>query len=474
VFVTDEVVGWQPKRRARPKLKPWEEDSEGDEGGAHQQQLNTRDHHFHRHGNRPGEPGEWGPFAAEGASKAADRIYRSKAPDSVGSRSLIPEVLPSYEEEVLGLRRTGGGAALGKRTGGSHFTEQQEEGQYRQEVKDAARKEGLDVYEVSLLHTRTKGGGHWERSGNAIKRELIGSSEADTLSLFTDPELHHFEDFDAEAEFFLKEPHYAAGLAFRCDDDDARGGSEHLLFVVNVEGELPGAKKKAKLLQYPSLLGVNEYSELLCCDIDHDDVPIQHWFQIRVRAVKNAIALFLEHRQIGQCRVGDGMRMSGCLGVWCKASSTVHVQHVVAIDLSKYSKDLTKLSVVDQELEIVQRGERDRLADLFLATRSCRVIQQITRLKLGLVDQRKRFLNDLERLNRQAKFRDKSMRTWVTLLVVFSQLDKTLRESDDLWAKKYEKHCDLLDVQDPPPLPPPVEQPPRSMMGTSSVSTMGS
>jgi len=466
------------KKKTRRGLQRWEADSDSE--------------HEFKKGIAVADEGptaDWDPFATHTLADAAEQGSRTRGPmpadmpwRRIGdSEQKLPEQveLKSFEEQVLGMRpdtpkshrQAISNGPAGAKAGDEDATSDVDEQGVR-DVREAAKRESQSLVELETFRM-------WQASPPArwIPGEEFGTLAGDHHGALAYLETWTLSDFDVEAEVMIEKGAYG-GLLFRWSGDGIYS------FCINLQKQQ---------LEFQNPLG----TEVLAFRKFSKDC----WYRLRVRAADDTLMFFLDNEQIEQvvgyrqndlvyyCDTSEKVcildvsnagtytiklededeksnveslnlkPLPGCIGLFAN-QTRVSIRNVVMINLQEYVSSLRYQQQKMQEERVTLRlRERDTKAALKRRSMAARLIQEVGKLKNGLLSQRMEMYNQAEQQGREEQLREKKLLTWMTLLNVLAKINQEMSNpsKQDLRSKKF---LEGLDEECPPPPPPPMRPPP--------------
>jgi len=114
---------------------------------------------------------------------------------------------------------------------------------------------------------------------------------------------------------------------------------------------------------------------------------------------------------------------------------------------------------MNEERQVLHLRERDKKLAMKRQSMAARLIQEVGKLKNGLLNQRMEMYYQAESQGREDQLRERKLLTWMTLLNVLAKINQEMSKpaKQDLRNKKFLQE---LDEECPPPPPPPMRPPP--------------
>lgn len=407
------------------------------------------------------------------------------------------EALPSWEEKVLNLavdtripetntertRGTATGSSYWKgssvMTDGDHIEDslvpsRHTEGRNDEELRKLAQEEagcqpvGFNHGWSPLTNQPTK----W--TGGNDDGVLDGSDSKRLWEVVTliDGNFTH-SDFDMQAEIMIDQEgdptNAKAGLIFRCDNN----GNFFAFYVAYA-----GGIWTATLTQYYRRHGQGDFKTEKHYPLQGEhqvDIMPRQWHFLRVRAVGKQVLLFLDGEQLGlgvnlgvkaievQKMMGRSRTTSGnakgkaCLGLYT-GRNRLKIRSMLVTNLQEYTEALGRCYAdLEEEKKRLRTFHVHRLAQTCRMSRASRLIQEVAKFKVELINQRmKRYYQSEEQRN-AGPIRERNLLTWIAVLHFAAKFDDVLHEGNELQIVQQQ----YLKRLDAPPLPPPPENPPN-------------
>lgn len=474
------------KKKTRSGLQPWEADSDSEnefkKSTAATDEVATAD---------------WNPFATHAvldAEEQAGSRTRGPVPAELPWRKIgsseqkMPEELKSREEQVLGIRPPGetprrnvqaiGNLSARSKTKGDDGASEVEEEQGIRDAREVARRESYGLVELETSKNWQASPANSWRPGEEYGT-LVGNHHEALAFLDTNT----VADFDVEAEVKIEQGSYG-GLLFRWS------GKGIYALCIDLQ---------KKQLQFHNPLSIDP-----CVGVEHDvskNFRTDTWYRLRVRAADDTLMFFLDNKQVDQfvgyrrndyvyyCDMSekacvldanqngtyrikleeedeksgvpgsDLKPLPGCIGLFANQSQ-VTIRNVVMINLQEYVSALKyQQHKMTEERGMMKLKDRDSKAALKRRSMAARLIQEVGKLKNGLLGQRMEMYKQAETQGREEQLREKKLLTWMALLNVLSKINEEMKDPPKQ-GRHNEKFLRELDAECPPPPPPPQRPPP--------------
>lgn len=279
-------------------------------------------------------------------------------------------------------------------------------------------------------------------------------------------------DFDMQAELCIEGDDLItgirSGIVFRSD-----GSGNFFAFAVKYNG----FKWLASLTQhmrrhrqtnekplqlFPS--GVNSETEV--------DIELRTFHVFRVRAVEREMNLFLDgfqlatvklsevghHRSTNKNKSGSSWKSQTHFGV-VSGLNKVRVRSMMVADLKDYAESLQSCAKdLDEEKTRLRKFHVERMAYSCRASRASKLIQEVAKFKVELIQQRMRRYKQAEDQRTHTKMREINLMTWLAVLHFAAKFDDIIHEGQELAVIQQQ----FLKKLEPPPLPPPSAEPPNA------------
>jgi len=426
----------------------------------------------------------WSAFMSQAETDAAlyteERMYVQPDLNSTGDLSAR---LDSHEERAFGMRLvTKKTSRLAEEGGGDDSSEESDVSEESDDpipdMREAARKDGLHAQELAIDSSwSTITNSTWVCNGD------VGTLSGEGRFFYSVIPAQKFTNFDLEAHIKIVEGYRQSniGLVFRFHDAQAF----YALCLNHAEqrAELRGPRKDA--ITPLASLGVQAL----------------RWYQVRVRAAGPTLTLYVNNAIVGQrsalvendkvvytptdeetvvcevinngaiyCLTRDPVQQvksrfvqhaAGQVGLWAW-KATASIRNMVLVDLT----DLVEAYNDGREMMIQKRYatediQRREHATLLRQTKAARLIQEIGKMNLSVMQQRMQMYKQAELQGRDEIVRERKLLVWFALFSVFQKFNEVMA-LPHMAQKRLNYHLEMLDRTDPPPPAAPLQEPPNS------------
>jgi len=144
--------------------------------------------------------------------------------------------------------------------------------------------------------------------------------------------------------------------------------------------------------------------------------------------------------------------LPGCIGLFANRTQVL-IRNVVMINLAEYVGSLRQQQEkMAEERGLMKLRDRDSKAAMKRRSMAARLIQEVGKLKNGLLGQRMEMYKQAEAQGREEQLREKKLLTWMALLNVLSKINEEMKDPPKQ-GRHNEKFLRELDDECPPPPP---------------------